>query len=846
MFEQERYEDNQRSRRAFQTAPGTSRYQVSGSQDSAEVAAEAAADSAVGGLFRSPEGAGSVGFQADLSDADLAGPGTPLPEGLMDSMEQSFGTSFSQVRLHTDAGADRASRQISARAFTRGQDVYFRSGTYDPQSQEGQHLIAHELAHVAAGDSGIHRAGDSPPANGQPAPAAAAQPAANKSGEQDSAKLELAIKNALQPAKAHLADAQGILRNYGKDDAEDEKILNEAILAGTVGHKDLQNRLTAMGQVERNSTATGEELKKAISDYQKLTAQQTGSSEPAKKSPICEEGEAVLKRLEEVKARLTAAKTTTQRFSSQYEASQNAAGNAGGNSPFSKSVDRMLDSAACGLFFEAVKSVRTGRGNDQKADLNTVEESARTADIARRGDEKETTAEKVSRRSGNAGTVLGFVGATTDVIGGASDINTGVKAGNMNDSDEDFRLGSGITSAAVGSAATVNSLVGMSADSATLRSQEAARKAKIDRLAAKNPNSGIGKASSADHASRVDIAGQAMSTVGSGVGVASSIMGSFKSTNDTAGDWNNGLALASSSFNTMGDTLGLAADSQKAEQARQRDKAAKDSIRALGKQLEGTIASEPNTERSQVINKVCVRVRGSKFNANGGRDGTLSSLITSAQARTDLTDKQKGLLASMQALETSRGASKESASASRRDALFGTFSLGASITGLIGNAIKAAFNTKAGAIVGSTIGFLGSALGMVGTVRDAIGWGKDKAADRQTERNEERNNKMAACGTAVKLMASLPALNLETLRAARESKQPQPAILTEAAEQYAAAFNTVESANVDMVDFLDAVDKGGFGSMVTTPAGSGGQSTTSAKTMEASIKDMYANLTFTN
>ena len=56
MFEQDRYLESQRSRGMFrdtgQIGPGMSRYQVSGTGDSAELAADQAADQAVGGLFR--------------------------------------------------------------------------------------------------------------------------------------------------------------------------------------------------------------------------------------------------------------------------------------------------------------------------------------------------------------------------------------------------------------------------------------------------------------------------------------------------------------------------------------------------------------------------------------------------------------------------------------------------------------------------------------------------------------------------------------------------------------------------------------------------------------------------
>ncbi|WP_154658541.1 eCIS core domain-containing protein, partial [Halopiger djelfimassiliensis] len=37
---------------------------------------------------------------------------------------------------------------IDAKAFTCGNDIVFNSGEYDPESAEGQFLLAHELAHV--------------------------------------------------------------------------------------------------------------------------------------------------------------------------------------------------------------------------------------------------------------------------------------------------------------------------------------------------------------------------------------------------------------------------------------------------------------------------------------------------------------------------------------------------------------------------------------------------------------------------------------------------------------------------------------------------------------------------
>ena len=44
--------------------------------------------------------------------------------------------------------ADALNRDLSARAFTTGQDIFFRHGEYSPGSSSGRELLAHELTHV--------------------------------------------------------------------------------------------------------------------------------------------------------------------------------------------------------------------------------------------------------------------------------------------------------------------------------------------------------------------------------------------------------------------------------------------------------------------------------------------------------------------------------------------------------------------------------------------------------------------------------------------------------------------------------------------------------------------------
>ncbi|MFN8488139.1 MAG: DUF4157 domain-containing protein [Caldilineaceae bacterium] len=76
------------------------------------------------------------------------GGGQALAERTQTQMGQAFGADFSRVRIHTDARADTLNQSLQARAFTTGQDIFFRQGEYNPESSPGQQLLAHELTHV--------------------------------------------------------------------------------------------------------------------------------------------------------------------------------------------------------------------------------------------------------------------------------------------------------------------------------------------------------------------------------------------------------------------------------------------------------------------------------------------------------------------------------------------------------------------------------------------------------------------------------------------------------------------------------------------------------------------------
>lgn len=103
-------------------------------------------------LQMSPQGASAAGGPVSASVEDAIqrakGGGRPLVEGLRSKMEAGFGADFSGVRVHDDSRSDGLNRSLSARAFTTGKDIFFKQGEYDPNSNEGQELIAHELTHV--------------------------------------------------------------------------------------------------------------------------------------------------------------------------------------------------------------------------------------------------------------------------------------------------------------------------------------------------------------------------------------------------------------------------------------------------------------------------------------------------------------------------------------------------------------------------------------------------------------------------------------------------------------------------------------------------------------------------
>ena len=69
-------------------------------------------------------------------------------------MEGRFGADFGDVRVHNDGAAHESAKSVNAQAYTVGSSIVFQRDKYDPGSDAGKHMIAHELTHVVQQRSG--------------------------------------------------------------------------------------------------------------------------------------------------------------------------------------------------------------------------------------------------------------------------------------------------------------------------------------------------------------------------------------------------------------------------------------------------------------------------------------------------------------------------------------------------------------------------------------------------------------------------------------------------------------------------------------------------------------------
>lgn len=157
---------------------------VGDANDSAERRADAAADRGLSvlraGTSRLPNSAsapvgtgsriqrsatgstiGRAGGEVDTSTAreldGAIGRGRRFAPDVQDRIRRATGHDVGDVNLHTDTRADRLARSMQANAFTVDRDVFFASGQFRPDTDDGMHTILHESAHLAEGARGVQR-----------------------------------------------------------------------------------------------------------------------------------------------------------------------------------------------------------------------------------------------------------------------------------------------------------------------------------------------------------------------------------------------------------------------------------------------------------------------------------------------------------------------------------------------------------------------------------------------------------------------------------------------------------------------------------------------------------------
>jgi hypothetical protein len=78
----------------------------------------------------------------------LRSPGQQLDVSVRSSMEAKMGHDFRNIRIHSGRLASQSAQAVNARAYTVGGHIAFNENEFAPESTEGAHLLAHELAHT--------------------------------------------------------------------------------------------------------------------------------------------------------------------------------------------------------------------------------------------------------------------------------------------------------------------------------------------------------------------------------------------------------------------------------------------------------------------------------------------------------------------------------------------------------------------------------------------------------------------------------------------------------------------------------------------------------------------------
>ncbi len=101
-------------------------------------------------------GNASVAGSGSSYISNLSSGGSALSGITNQFFSNRLGHDFGDVKIHTGEKAERSAKQLNAQAYTYGNNIVFAKGKYQPETEEGKRLLAHELTHVIQ-QQGIQR-----------------------------------------------------------------------------------------------------------------------------------------------------------------------------------------------------------------------------------------------------------------------------------------------------------------------------------------------------------------------------------------------------------------------------------------------------------------------------------------------------------------------------------------------------------------------------------------------------------------------------------------------------------------------------------------------------------------
>jgi hypothetical protein len=109
----------------------------------------------------------------------MNGKGQNMSAGVRNFYETKMGADFSKVKIHTGKDAAESAKDINAQAYNYGNHIVFNEGKFEPGTDAGKRLLAHELTHVLQQDGEhIQRLGEEEQPAVEAPSAAAEEPSA--------------------------------------------------------------------------------------------------------------------------------------------------------------------------------------------------------------------------------------------------------------------------------------------------------------------------------------------------------------------------------------------------------------------------------------------------------------------------------------------------------------------------------------------------------------------------------------------------------------------------------------------------------------------------------------------